>query len=257
MLDVEQQTELATRGVTYVRALISAAEAAAIEDRVWKFFGKRGIDRHDRATWPPGGLMSGVQGLRDASAPFSNAQLYSIVDQLLGANTWTKPRPGQALVTFPEPEPWQIPHNTWHFDVPARGPIDRYDAVRVLGFIATVAPHGGGTLFVEGSHELTRRMVAQRDGDAGQSSDVRRRLAKRSAWFAALGRAGGDRIAQFMTDGDEIDGVRVRVVEANGTAGDVCIMHPWMLHNIAKNCSDRPRMMMTQTFLRDGNAYYG
>ena len=60
-----------------------------------------------------------------------------------------------------------------------------------------------------------------------------------------------------MTDGDEIDGVRVRVVEANGTAGDVCLMHPWMLHNIAKNCSDRPRMMMTQTFLRDGNIYYG
>ena len=41
-----------------------------------------------------------------------------------------------------------------------------------------------------------------------------------------------------MTDGDEVDGVRVRVIEAIGNAGDVCLMHPWMLHNIAKNCAD-------------------
>jgi hypothetical protein len=29
-----------------------------------------------------------------------------------------------------------------------------------------------------------------------------------------------------------------------------------MLHNIARNCADRPRMMMTQTFLRDDNIGY-
>jgi hypothetical protein len=99
----------------------------------------------------------------------------------MSARSSLPPRPGQALVTFPEPEPWQIPHNTWHFDVPARGPIDRYDAVRVLGFIATVAPHGGGTLFVEGSHELTRRMVSSATATPGNrrmcgdaSPDVRR-----------------------------------------------------------------------------------
>jgi len=60
-----------------------------------------------------------------------------------------------------------------------------------------------------------------------------------------------------MLDVDEVEGIRVRVVEATGNAGDVCLMHPWMLHNIAMNCSDRPRFMMTQTYLRNDNVYYG
>jgi hypothetical protein len=48
----------------------------------------------------------------------------------------------------------------------------------------------------------------------------------------------------------------VRVIEAIGNAGDVCLMHPWMLHNIAINNADQPRLMMTHTFLRDDNVYY-
>ena len=93
-------------------------------------------------------------------------------------------------------------------------------------------------------------------GGATGHARVRRRLARYSAWFDALGRAGGDRITQFMIDGDEVDGVRVRVVEATGAPGDACIFHHWLLHNIAMNCADRPRMMMSQTFLRDGNVFY-
>jgi hypothetical protein len=29
-----------------------------------------------------------------------------------------------------------------------------------------------------------------------------------------------------------------------------------MLHNIAMNCADRPRLMMTQTYLGTDNPYY-
>jgi Phytanoyl-CoA dioxygenase (PhyH) len=260
MLTSEQIGELTSHGYTYMRGLISRDQAAAIEERIWAFLARRGISKDDRATWPGGGLQSKLQGLRQARAfaPFSNARVHAVVDQLLGVGEWTPPRQdGQALLTFPQPGPWVIPHKVWHFDLPARGPIDRFEAVRLLGFVARVAPHGGGTLMVEGSHKLVQRMVEQSaTGSAGQSADVRRRLARQSAWFDALGRAGGDRIGRFMIDGDELDGVRVRVVEATGDAGDVCLMHPWMLHNLAMNCADRPRMMMTQTFLRTGNAFY-
>jgi len=260
MLTDEQRTDLAHRGITYVRELIPRERAAAIEDRIWAFLGKRGIHRTDRATWPPGGLMSGVQGLRQAEvfAPFTNEHLIDVANELLGAGAWTKFRhDAQALLSFPESGPWQIPHKLWHFDMPARGPTDRFDAVRVLGFVSRVAPQGGGTLLVEGSHELTRRMVERAPGgNAGQSADVRRRLAGRSPWFKALQTEGADRIARFMVDGDEIDGVSVRVVEATGDGGDVCIMHPWTLHTTAMNCADRPRMMLSQTFLRDDNVYY-
>jgi hypothetical protein len=50
-----------------------------------------------------------------------------------------------------------------------------------------------------------------------------------------------------MERGDTIDGVAVRVVELTGTAGDLVVMHPWLMHNIAMNCSTRPRMMMSYT----------
>ena len=237
MLSAAHLDELRTRGLTYVRALISREQAAAIEDRIWEFFARRGIDRTDRSTWPPGGLMSNVQGLRQAGvfAPFANDALFAVVDQLLGCDTWTKPRQeGQALITFPQPEPWEIPHKIWHFDLPAKGAVDSFQAVRVFGYAATVGPRGGATLLVEGSHELVRRMVERSPNqNAGQSADVRRRLVGRSGWFKALTTAGGDRVDRFMLDGDEVDGVRVRVVEATGNAGDVCVMHPWMLHNIA------------------------
>ncbi len=260
MLTAAQLDALRTRGLTYIRSLIAHDSASRIEDRIWAFFARRGIDRTDRSTWPPGGLMSKVQGLRQAGvfAPFANEALFAVVDQLLGRGAWTKPREeGQALISFPQPEPWEVPHKTWHFDLPARGAVDAYQAVRLFGYAATVTPRGGATLLVEGSHELVGRMVRRSPNqNAGQSADVRRRLVAHSPWFKALTTAGGDRVDRFMIDGDEVDGVRVRVVEATGEAGDVCLMHPWMLHNIARNCADRPRMMMTQTFLRDDNVYY-
>ena len=180
MLAAAQLDELRTRGLTYIHALISAEQAAAIEDRIWAFLARRGIDRADRSTWPPGGLMSKVQGLRQARvfAPFAHAALFAVVDQLLGVGTWTKPREeGQALISFPQPDPWEIPHKTWHFDLPAKGVIDTFQAVRLFGYAATVAPRGGATLLVEGSHELVRRMVERSPNqNAGQSADVGRRL---------------------------------------------------------------------------------
>ena len=258
MLSAEQQNELTTRGYTYVRGLASPEEAAEMERRIWAQLQKRGIDRADRATWPRGGLLSQLQGLRHAKvfAPFANARMLAIVDQMLGAGSWSPPKlEGQGLLTFPEPPPWAVPHRVWHFDMPARGSAERLDALRVFGFAATVAPRGGGTLMVEGSAELVRRMVVRSPrSDAGQSADVRKRLVKQHRWFAALTSPVGDRVKPFMEDGDEID--RVRVVEMTGAGGDVCIMHPWTLHNTARNCSDRPRMMMTQTYARDDNVFY-
>ena len=43
-----------------------------------------------------------------------------------------------------------------------------------------------------------------------------------------------------MSDGAEVDGVCLRVVECTGRAGDVYVTHPWVFHSIASNASTRP-----------------
>lgn len=244
-LSAAQLAELETSGFVRVASAITASEAGEMENRVWTWLAERdGVDRDDRATWPVN--IGKLQPLRKARVfdRFINARTSKIFEALLGAGWHQFGINPQALLSFPTDATWELPHKMWHFDVPARGPVTGFGALRCLGFVNNVGPRGGGTLVVEGSHQLVRKMVARSDcDDAGRSSDVRRVLARTSPWFAALSEPGGHRINCLMNDGDTIDGVDVRVVELTGRPGDLVLMHPWVLHNISMNVGDAPRMM--------------
>jgi hypothetical protein len=221
---------------------------------VWDSLAARGIDRRRRQTWPTG-YLGKHQTLRKRRTfdAFGDAPTSAIVDELLGAERWRNDAPwGPALVTFPEPGPWAVPHRMWHFDLPARGNPDELAVVRLFGYVTDIAAGGGATVVVEGSHELVRRMVAiSPTRDVGGSAGLRRRLSAHHPWFRALLREGGDRTRQFMVDGDEIDCVRVRVVELTAEAGDVVVMLPWTMHSLAMNCAAVPRFMVTQSIYSD------
>lgn len=253
MLTDVQRTELAGTGITRLPGVVSRQVAAAMVDRMWEFFATRGIERDDRTTWPAG-FGAKNQGLREAGAfnAFATDAIGTLLDGLLGAGCWVdSKRWGPALVTFPDAGPWELPHKIWHFDLAGRGDPDQPAVARLFGFVADVEPRGGGTLVVEGSHELVRRMVAASPThDAGSSAEIRKKLKAAHPWFAALSKEGGDRVRRFMTDGDEIDGVRVRVVELTGQAGDVVAMLPWTFHNISMNCAATPRFMVTHSVSR-------
>jgi hypothetical protein len=247
-------------GWARIDGAVDAAAAGRMADAVWATLAARGVERERRSTWPAG-LVGKHQKLRkrrvfDAfgAAPATTA----VADRLLGAGGWHDEAAwGPALITFPEPGPWAVPHKVWHLDLPGRGDPDRPAAVRLFGYVSDVGPRGGATLVVEGSHELVRRMVAAAPGhDAGGSADLRRRLVAEHPWFRALGSEpstdgdGDGRVRQFMVDGDEIDGVHVRVAELTAGAGDIVVMQPWTLHNFSMNCADAPRFMVTHTIWR-------
>ena len=67
-------------------------------------------------------------------------------------------------------------------------------------------------------------------------------------WFRQLTslRLDEDRIARFMEKPTEFEGSALQVVELVGDAGDVWLMHPWMLHAASANCSTRLRMVVTE-----------
>ncbi|TDD56367.1 hypothetical protein E1263_25345 [Kribbella antibiotica] len=50
----------------------------------------------------------------------------------------------------------------------------------------------------------------------------------------------------------DVDGIPVRVIELTGRAGDVYITHPWVLHSIAPNTRETPRMMRSRMMWRTG-----
>jgi len=117
----------------------------------------------------------------------------------------------------------------------------------MFAYLSTVAPQGGGTLVIAGSHRLVTA------GDGGERApQIRARLAARHDWFRDLWRRSPDedRRARFMTEGATIDGVDVRVVELTGRPGDLMVWHPALLHNGSPNCRTRPRFMLTHTVFR-------
>ncbi len=262
MLTASQHDELRTTGITYLRGAVPRAAADAIADRVWATLVKRGVDRDDATTWPEG-FVTKHQGLRQGGVfnAFATPEVAAVVEDLLGGAASVESKLwGPALITFPSPAPWQLPTKTYHFDLPGRGDPDQPSAARLFGFVNDVVARGGGTLVVEGSHELIRRMVlSSKDGDAGGSSNLRKKLIRRHPWFAALCQGtdpGVDRTQRFMVDGDEIDGVTVRVAELTGQAGDVAVMMPWTMHNLSPNCSTQPRFMVTHSVYRADQTYW-
>ena len=253
VLDLDQRSVLSATGVVRLPGVVARDVADAMADRVWAVLARRGVDRADPSTWLQG-FVGQLQPLRQGRVfdGFTTAVTDAFVDELLGAGRWRESEPwGPALVTFPEPEPWVLPHKMWHLDLPGRGDPDQVHVARLFGYVTDVVPQGGGTLVVEGSDEVIRRMVRAAPGhDAGSSADLRRKLIRRHPWFRALCSEGGDRVAQFMVDGDEVDGVRVRVSELTAEAGDVVAMLPWTMHNLSMNCAAAPRFMVTHSIYR-------
>ena len=65
---------------------------------------------------------------------------------------------------------------------------------------------------------------------------VRKAYMKSDPWLEALGKArGADWLERRLGSEATIDGIRVRVDELTGAAGDVIIGHPWLLHAPAPN----------------------
>jgi len=174
-------------------------------------------------------------------------QLPAAVDDLLGPGQWKRPAHwGRPLVTFPDPgTTWDIPTDGWHLD--AQDNLDELTMLVAFAHLAPVRPRGGGTLVITGSHRLTTASRSRPDVPA-RSAEVKAYLRTMHPWLRDLWKAGGEagRIHRYLVAGAVIDGVRVRVEELTGEPGDAIIMHPRLLHTMAPNNLDAPRMMLLQ-----------
>lgn len=251
-LTPEHRAEFDRVGVLRLPGFFGAATIAPMADALWADLRQRyGAVRDRPETWTV--QRTGQHQALQRSGVFDalcSPRMEALVDGFLGVGAWDRPPHwGQPLVTFPTGG-WDVPHNVWHLDLP----VSRRQAValgglpgiRIFTFLEPVRPRGGGTLYVAGSHKVVvDRTRAAAPGEGVRSADMKAALQCEEPWFGALFTAGGeDRVRRFMAEAGQARGLPVRVEEMTGEPGDVIVMHAAMLHTIAGNALDRPRMML-------------
>jgi hypothetical protein len=252
MLSDGQLEEFGRDGIARIPGAFAAEDASRMRDVLWRELAERyGMLQDDRSTWKPVRPTKLAVTKKDPAANvILGAPLRTALDQLFGPAGWTEPpHQGQVLVTLPTGESWSLPHRQWHTDVGFDLPQDELVGVKVWALLGDLEPGGGGTPQVAGSHRVIARYLnTTRERNF---STVRDQVLASHPWFLHLTREDRTSAAELMTESD-LDGVPVRVVELTGQAGDVYLTHPWILHSIAPNARDTPRMMRSRMIWRTG-----
>jgi hypothetical protein len=160
--------------------------------------------------------MVKVPGLHEAlMTPELRADMARLAGRALPAQEGT-----QLLLSPPHQGAWTLERLNWHVDVTARPP-DRLPGVQAFMLIDDVAPQGGGTLVLAGSHKAHAR--------PGAPASLREAL-KQIAPPALKTR---------------LEALGVSIVEMSGQAGDVYLMDMRLLHTPSINATKHLRMMAT------------
>ena len=174
-------------------------------------------------------------------------ELMDTIVELAGGRS-VRPMGGrpQYLVTMPNAEKWTLPPTIWHVDLP-RLPSNCLVGIQVFTFLSDVVAGGGGTLVVAGSHRLLN------NGSRVRSKDIRKRLRRLPYFRELMSKESVDRERFLIEPGSAQDPdageVPLRVVELCGRPGDVYLTDMRLLHTLAPNATDEPRIMLTHRFV--------
>jgi len=166
--------------------------------------------------------LSSLVRIRDLHQTVANAELNSLVAHLAG-----KPFPlaqdAQLLLSPPNQGAWKLDALNWHVDGTSKQQ-DQVPGVQAFFLLDDVAPHGGATLALAGSHLHRPRVVARAVTDLRQ-------------------------VLRTSTDlKHDLQRLNVEIVEMSGRAGDVFLMDMRVLHTPSVNSSKNLRMMATCRF---------
>jgi hypothetical protein len=206
-----------------VRHAVDAETTAACRELIWQSLAPRGLSRQDPATWPP---LAQIDDL--AAEPFTAAglspALTAAYDTLIGPGRWTSPLDvGRAvMVRFPSDDRAGA---GYHIEGSYPGPAgqrwwvnvrSRARGLLALFLLTDVGPDDAPTRLVRGSHLTVARFLA-RYGEAGTDADT-------ELWYPST--------------------LCRPVAHATGTAGDVYLCHPFIVHTATwPHLGTGPRMI--------------
>lgn len=246
MLTDEQRRGFHEDGFVRLPGAVHERDVTRMRDRLWQLLEHRGSRRHDPSTWRHE-HSTHLQRIRDADPdPHDCQPLVEALDELIGAGSWrTSDQWANALVTFPNATTWDVPHRPWHLDYSYELPHDAIWGANVFLFLDDVLPRGGGTVVLRGSPLLTARFVEGLHPARRTQKQYRLAFEASHPYLEALADPADttDRVHRFTEVDTDVDGVPTRVVELTGAPGDLVLCHPWLIHNVAPNALDRPRLM--------------
>src|ERR1700761_7088878 len=100
------------------------------------------------------------------------------IDAILGGRAYEAPKTwGAPFIAFPGPQAWGVPVGGWHIDAKYTSALTPPGGVKTLALFGDVAPRGGGTQIVSGSHRLVHDWFARNPPPpTARSAEMRRRL---------------------------------------------------------------------------------
>jgi len=205
-------------GYTVLRGGFPESVATKVRERLWA---RMELSPDAPESWP-----ARVVYIKETygGGPFVNAYTDLVTgafDQLLGHGRWIRdPWMGFWPILFPgfAEGPWTPPTSGWHVDGAhfRRHCWSPDRALLTLFLFSDVGPGDGGTAVSVGSHHLVARVLAEAEPDGLAHKELLRR---------ANGHA------------------RTEVREVTGQAGDVVLLHPFLLHAQSVNTGDVVRFM--------------
>ena len=253
-LTPEQREEFARRGVLRLEGLLSAQSVQRARGVVLTRLEQLGLwkdaawhlDGRPRPEYPDSGLKTSkaVGNKRpEFEALLDEPGLRRVVDALLEGRPFDRTiyRRPMLLFTLPNIEQWVLPPGR-HVDAP-RLASGRWPGVQMFACLDHVAPRGGGTLVIAGSHKLLN------DGRHIRARELHRLLGSEDFFRRIWGKR------PISVDDDDalpcgaVDNVALEVMELTGAPGDTWLMDLRVLHSGAPNAADRPRMMITHRFI--------
>jgi hypothetical protein len=218
-------------GYVKVAQAFSPETACACRELLWKKLeALHQISRGSPAGWPKKIPISEIyeESSGDPWKSVFTSKLDDAITALSGRNGTEREKFGCGwwMITFPEEKDdktWEV-DGKWHIDGHyfKHYPYSPEIGLLLIMFFSDVQADGGGTALAEGSHLVAADILAQRGLKGMMSKDL----------------------TQAVIDSGET----FNIVECTGKAGDVVILHPFLMHgrssNIgAKGDADRVRFM--------------
>lgn len=251
-------------GLVHLPGALDAASVAAMRAALWSSLAPHAITP-DPHTWRAGGSLP-LAALSGALRPGAGTEsfLWSIgrapafaplvpafaraVDAVFGPRVWQPidDAGGLAAPNFPLPAapPWRVPSTAWHVDEPTAPHQPHPWGLLGFAFLDDVAPGGGATVAIAGSHRLLGTLAPTLTPDALLTTVEALPALAPDPWFAALlDDAAPDR-AVLLSSPHTLHSIPLRLVELTGTAGDLFLLDPRCLHTVSPNTASRARLTM-------------